>query len=289
MSDRNSGAEHQAGHEAQFEVFASGLDHPECIALDRDGQVWAGGEAGQIYRIDASGAVTTMTTLGGFIAGIAFSPLDHALYVCNAKQGLMRVEADGRHALFAAEAAEHKIVCPNYPVFDRRGRLYVSDSGKWKQRNGFLLRFEADGSGHVIGGPLGYANGLALSADERWLFMVESDADRVYRFALTSDGQLGRGEVYAESVGRLPDGLALDEAGNLYVACYASDEIWRISPLGEKSLLGWDYHAILLSRPTNLAWGGENSDVLYVANLGRDTITRAHLPGVRGQRLAHQF
>src|SRR5206468_1650908 len=143
-------------------------------------------------------------------------------------------------------------------------------------------------------GPFGYANGLALSADERWLFMVESDTDRVYRFELTSDGRLGTGEVYAASVGRLPDGLALDEAGNLYVACYASDEIWRISPASEKTVIGWDYHAILLSRPTNQAWGftgtgGENRDTLYVANLGRDTITRAHLPGVRGQRLAHQY
>ena len=119
--------------------------------------------------------------------------------------------------------------------------------------------------------------------------MVESDSDRVYRFGLTNDGQLGAREVYADSVGRLPDGLALDEAGNLYVACYASDEIWRISPSGEKTLLAWDYHGILLSRPTNLAWGGENRDMLYVANLGRDTITRASLPGVRGQRLAHQF
>jgi len=289
MSNRSQSAKHQVGEEALFEVFASGLDHPECVAIGRDGHVWAGGEAGQVYRIDASGAVTTVTTLGGFNAGIAFSPLDHSLYVCNAKLGLLRVDADGRHALFAAEAEGHTIVCPNYPVFDRRGRLYVSDSGKWKQRNGFLLRFDEGGSGRVIGGPFGYANGLALSADERWLFMVESDTDRVYRFGLPSDGQLGRGEVYADSVGRLPDGLALDEAGNLYVACYASDEIWRISPSGEKTLWAWDYHAILLSRPTNLAWGGDNSDVLYVANLGRDTITRARLPGVRGQRLAHQF
>jgi len=289
MSNRVSGAKHQEGQASLFEVFASGLDHPECVAFDRHRYVWAGGEAGQVYRIDASGAVQTMTTLGGFIAGIAFSPLDHSLYVCNAKLGLVRVDADGRHALFADEAEGRRIVCPNYPIFDRRGRLYVSDSGNWKRQNGFLLRFDADGAGRVIGGPFGYANGLALSADERWLFMVESDTDRVYRFDLTSDCPLGRGEVYADSVGRLPDGLALDEAGNLYVACYASDEIWRISPSGEKTLLAWDHHAILLSRPTNLAWGGDNRDVLYVANLGRDTITRAHLPGVRGQRLAHQF
>jgi gluconolactonase len=128
-----------------------------------------------------------------------------------------------------------------------------------------------------------------MSDDERWLFMVESDTDRVFRFELTSDGRLGPGEVYSDSVGRLPDGLALDETGNLYVACYASDEIWRISPTREKTLLAWDYHAILISRPTNMAWGGENRDKLYVSNFGRDTITRASLPGVRGQRLAHQM
>jgi len=74
----------------RFEVFASGLDHPECVAIDRHGHVWAGGEAGQVYQIDASGTVQTITTLGGFNAGIAFSPLGHALYVCNAKLGARR-------------------------------------------------------------------------------------------------------------------------------------------------------------------------------------------------------
>jgi gluconolactonase len=271
----------------RFEVFASGLDHPECLAFDRDGLLWAGGEAGQIYRIDASGEVRTVATLGGFTGGIAFSPIDHALYVCNPSLGLVRVEDDGRHDVFATGAGGHTMICPNYPAFDRRGRLYVSDSGNWKERNGYILRFEPDGRGRVVGGPFGYANGLAISAEGRHLFLAESDTDRVYRFDLTGDGELGRVEVYAEPVGRLPDGLALDEAGNLYVACYASDEVWRVAPSGRATLLGWDHHAIRLGRPTNLAWGGEDRDVLYVANLGRDTITRAHLPGVRGQKLAN--
>jgi Gluconolactonase len=289
MLNRSISANLEVDSQPRFEVFASGLDHPECLAFDRQGIVWAGGEAGQVYRIDASGVVTLVATLGGFNAGLAFSPLDGALYVCNAKLGIVRVEPNGQYACFASEAGGQKIICPNYPVFDRRGRLYVTDSGKWKQQNGRLLQFDERGDGRVIGGPFGYANGLALSADERWLWMVESDSDRVYRFELSDDAQLGRSEIYAESVGRLPDGLALDEAGNLYVACYASDEIWRISPSGEKTRLAWDYHAILVSRPTNLAWGGENLDMLYVANLGRDTITRAQLIGVRGQRLRHQY
>jgi gluconolactonase len=229
-----------------------------------------------------------LATLGGFNGGIAFSPLDHALYVCNPSLGLVRVQADGRHEVFATSADGHRLVCPNYPIFDRRGRLYVTDSGTWKKRNGFLLRFEPDGRGRVLGGPFGYANGLALAADERSLFMVESDTDRIFRFDLTADGELGESDVYCEQVGRLPDGLALDDAGDLYVACYASDEIWRIDPARHKTLLAWDHFAILLGRPTNLAWGSANRDILYVANLGRYTITRAHLPGVRGRRLANQ-
>jgi gluconolactonase len=272
----------------RFEVFVTGLDHPECVAFDRDGRLWAGGEAGQIYRIDATGRPQTVASLGGFTGGLAFSPVDQALYACNPALGLVRVDRDGRHSVFATRAGGHAMVTPNYPVFARRGRLYLSDSGKWKARDGALLRFEPGGTGRVIGGPFGYANGLVLDDDGRSLFMAESDTDRILRFGADGEGDLGPAEVYAEGVGRLPDGLALDEAGNLYVACYASDEIWRISPSRERTLRAWDHHAILVSRPTNLAWGGPGLDVLYVANLGRTTVTRTRLAGVRGQRLAHQ-
>ena len=48
-----------------------GLDHPECVAFDRDGTMYAGGEAGQIYRIDASTSeFQCIAQTGGFILGI---------------------------------------------------------------------------------------------------------------------------------------------------------------------------------------------------------------------------
>ncbi len=288
----------------RFEIFASGLDHPECCAFDREGNLWAGGEAGQIYRIDCSGNVKTIANLGGFCAGLAFSPDDCELFVCVAGLGVACVAKNGEHRIFATHVGDHKIIAANYVLFDSRGQLYVTDSGTWMKRNGFVLRFDGYGRGEILTGPLGYANGLALSADERHLFMVESDSDSLLRFEIGSIDRLDSGvhrvvrakpktgsplvpEVFVDRVGRFPDGVAFDADGNLYVCCYASDEIWRIGPDRQKTLLAHDRWGIILGRPTNLAFGGTNFDEIYVANLGRYTITRAKL-GIRGQPLANQ-
>jgi gluconolactonase len=269
-----------------FSTFASNLDHPECLAFDRSGRLWAGGEAGQVYRMERDGSVAVVANLGGFCAGLAFSPADE-LFVCNTSLGIVRVAPDGRYSVFARMGRDHGLISPNYGVFDARGNYYVTDSGHWQRRNGRLLRFTPRGNCEVLASALGYANGLALTADESALFMVESDTDCVFRFALRFDRTLEKKEVYADTCGRLPDGLALDAEENLYVCCYASDEIWRIAPTREKTLLAWDRWAIRLGSPTNMAFGGDQFDELYVCNLARTTITRAKI-GRRGQPLVNQ-
>ena len=60
----------------RFEIYANGLDHPECLAFDRDGMLWAGGEAGQVYRIAPGGVVEMVAGMGGFCAGVAWLPDD---------------------------------------------------------------------------------------------------------------------------------------------------------------------------------------------------------------------
>lgn len=270
-----------------FAVFAREVDHAECIAFDRDGNLWAGGEAGQIYRITADGRTKLVANLGSYSAGIAFSPIEEDLVVCNPNLGIVRVRKDGNFSVFASHCGAHKLICPNYGLFDSRGNYYVTDSGLWKERSGFLLRYTPDGRGEILAGAFSYPNGLALSADEKNLFLVESRTDSVHRFEIRADGSLGPAELYVSECGRFPDGLALDAKGNLYVCCYASDEIWRISPSREKILFAWDRWGILLGSPTNMAFGGADFDELYVANLARTTITRARI-GRKGQPLANQ-
>jgi gluconolactonase len=272
----------------QFETYADGLDHPEDLAFDSEGVLWAGGEAGQVYRIPEKGRVETLTNVGGFCLGLAFSPADE-LYICNSQLAcLIKVEKNGRSSLFADSAEGHKLKLPNYGVFDSAGNLFVSDSGDWAKSSGCIVRFDRRRQGKVfLRGPLSFPNGLALSADERFLFVAQSHTDDVLRVEIREDGSAGDREIYAVGLERIPDGLAFDVAGNLYVSCYASDNIFRVSPERMVTLLAYDRAGTTLARPTNIAFGGPAGDELFVANLGRWHINRTKL-AVKGQPLANQ-
>jgi len=272
----------------RFETFADGLDHPEDLAFDAEGILWAGGELGQIYRIPEKGRVEEVTNIGGFCLGLAFSAADE-LFVCNAKLAcVVRVQKNGKSSLFADFAGNHKLKLPNYAVFDSAGNLYVSDSGDWSKGSGCIVRFDKQGHGEVfLEGPQPFPNGLALDAEGRFLFAAQSHTDDVLQIEIKKDGSAGHREIYAKGVERVPDGLAFDVAGNLYVSCYASDNIYRVSPDRAVSLLAYDRDGTTLARPTNIAFGGPSNRSLYVANLGRWHINRVEL-GVAGQELANQ-
>ncbi len=272
----------------QIEIYADGLDHPEDLAFDREGVLWAGGELGQVYRLPERGRVEMVTSVGGFCLGLTFSAADE-LYICNAKLAcVIKVEKNGRSKLFADSAEGHKLKLPNYSVFDSSGNLFVSDSGDWTKSSGCILRFNSRGHGKVfLNDSQPFPNGLALSADERFLFVARSHTDDVLKIEIREDGSAGDREVYATGLERVPDGLAFDAAGNLYVSCYASDNIYRVSPEHEVKLLAYDRAGTALARPTNIAFGGPGNNELYVANLGRWHISRIKL-GIKGQLLANQ-
>jgi gluconolactonase len=272
----------------QFETYADGLDHAEDLAFDSDGILWAGGEIGQVYRIPEKGRVEEVTNIGGFCLGLTFSAADE-LYICNAKLAcVIKVQKDGKSSLFADSAQDHKLKLPNYAVFDSSGNLFVSDSGDWSRSSGCIVRFDRQGRGQVfLQGPQPFPNGLALSADDRFLFVAQSHTDDVLQVEIREDGSAGDRELYATGLERVPDGLAFDVEGNLYVSCYASDNIYRVSPQRKVELLAYDRDGTTLARPTNIAFGGPQNDELFVANLGRWHINRVKL-GVKGQLLANQ-
>jgi sugar lactone lactonase YvrE len=270
-------------------VFAEGLDHPEGVAVHPDGSVWCGGEAGQIYRIDPTGTkVEEMARTGGFVLGIAFSPDLKWLAICDVKRhSILRLTlSDLRLDLLATVVDGWQFNIPNYPVFDRCGHLYISESGDFGKRLGRIFRFDQGGKGELwAGGDLVFANGLALDSREEYLHVVESFLPGIARYRILPDGTAGPRELFVDGIREVPDGLAFDLAGNLYCACYAPSRIYRIDPERKVTVFVEDLTCHTLSNCTNIAFGGMGFDTLFASNLGRWHITKIEC-GIPGAPLA---
>ncbi|MFY0628475.1 MAG: SMP-30/gluconolactonase/LRE family protein [Reichenbachiella sp.] len=268
-------------------VFAEGLDHPECIAVHPDGSLWAGGEAGQIYHITENGTtVKEVTSTGGFILGIAFSPGAEWMAICDlGKKCMWRMDMKD-YSLKELPVTNHQFNIPNYAVFDRSGNLYVSESGEFKEKLGKVIKYDTDGVGKVWSNELfEFANGMALGKGGDHLYIVSSFLPGIERIEIKADGSPGVREVYCTLPKTIPDGISFDENGNLYVSCYTPNSIYKVTPEREVTVFVDDWEAHTLSNPTNTAFGGENFDQMFTANLGRWHITSIEV-GVKGLKLA---
>lgn len=270
-------------------VYADGLDHPECIAVHPDGSLWAGGEAGQIYKITEEGKkIEEVANTRGFILGIAFSPGAEWMAICDLGNKCMwRLNMENRELiLLAKEVPGHVFNIPNYAVFDKVGNLYVSESGEFKELKGKIIKFDTTSKGAIWGNHLfQFANGMAMGKGEKHLYVVSSFLPGIERVAINDDGSAGQREVYCTLPKTIPDGISFDENENLYVSCYTPNKIFKVTPDREVTELVDDWEAHTLSNPTNTAFGGENFDQLYSANLGRWHITKIDL-GIKGLKLA---
>lgn len=270
-------------------IFAEGLDHPECVIYHPDGSYWAGGEAGQIYKISNDGkSVQEVANTGGFILGLALSPDCSWMVICDlGKKCLWRMDMNSYDlAEINSESTGHKFNIPNFPCFDAKGNFYVSESGEFRKTTGKILKFNSEGKGGVWhAGPFNFANGIALDAEQRYLYIVSSFLPGIERVAIDQSGRAGNREVFATLPECVPDGLAFDNLGNLYVSCYAPNKIYKILPNSEVTVFVNDWEAHTLSNPTNIAFGGKDFNNLFVSNLGRWHIAEIDT-GILGLKLA---
>ena len=252
-------------------VLVEGLDHPEGVTWGPDGYAYAGGEAGQVYRVDVPARTCEqIVQLEGFILGLACDA-EANIYACNVGSSVVqRIQPDGTATVVNSGLAELPMETPNYPVFHPSGDLYISDSGVWDTNNGRIYRVLADGScGLFSAAPRNFANGMCLSPDADWLYVVESTMPGVSRIRIESDGSEGEREVVVMLPNTVPDGVQFDEAGNLYISCYTPSRIIRMDPSGRVDVLVEDPRHTLLASPTNIVFGGIDRRDLVIASLGR--------------------
>jgi len=250
------------------QILATGFDHVEGVCWDPVRHcIWAGGEAGQVYRIELDGSTNVVTTIdGGALLGLALDA-SGALYICDpGNHQVWRMDAS-----FNVTSFGDAIDYPNYPAFAPDGRLFVSDSGSFAAPSGALVVIDPVGTTtRVPTRPLAFANGIAI--DETRLWIIESAAPCVS--AMDLDG--GELERVIDLERCVPDGLAFDADGGLLISCYQPNQLWRWTEESGPELIFDEWTGELILSPTNVAFYGEELDRLVLASLcGHDIVTVA--------------
>lgn len=114
------------------------------------------------------------------------------------------------------------------------------------------------------------SNGLAFSADRRWMFQTDTPEGILYRYPLDSDGQIGTREIvrrFEQQDGGLPDGAAIDSEGFYWSAMFDGQRVVRINPANGEIV---DEIPLPVRWPTMVAFGGPDLKTLYITSSRED-------------------
>ncbi len=208
---------------------------------------------------------------------------------CGDSGKVIRITPAGQESTYATGPNGASFTCTNYPAFDRTGNLYLSDSGDWsKQATGRIYKI-APGGGCArpwFPDPVFTPNAIALDAEERFLYFVETYGSSICRIRIQPDGSAGSLERIVHMPRHIPDGIAFDEDGRLWIAFHRPDAI-KVFDLRTRRLetFAEDWRGSALRGPTDVAFAGPERDILLASSLDNLVVHRFNNVGVRGLRL----
>lgn len=273
---------------ADLAYLAKGFDHPEGVCVDPAGQIYCGGEAGQIYRVTGTGG-QVVAHLPGFVLGLA-ADADGRIFAIDAGERCIWI-VDPNTGVFSAFStgggARSDFITPNFGCFGPDGSYYLSDSGIWGERNGRIWVIKpCEGPDSVLTSEVrNFPNGVCLSPDAESLYVVESLPPALCEVNLASKTRPAPHRTLCRLPGIVPDGLTLCSDGSVIVSCYRPDALIRWSHTDGLEVIAQDPHGTLLVAPTNAAFYGPSRSNLAVANLEGWHLTDVRGHGLEGARL----
>jgi sugar lactone lactonase YvrE len=279
------------GHETT--VIGEGFSFLESPRW-HDDSLWASDFfSRRVLRFGAGPPETICSLPDSMPSGLGWDPEGRLLISSMLDRRVLRLSGETlvEVADLSAQAGWH---C-NDMLVDEAGRAYVGNFG-WDDgsdpavRATDLLRVDPDGSSAVAAAGVVFPNGIAITPDGGTLLLAETFAGRIAAFDRDGDGLLSNRRTWAEFAAGgfattteacaagvpLPDGMALDAEGALWIGDAAGNGAVRVAEGGE----------ILDRRPVGngqtafaVALGGEDRRTLYMcaaAPYGTGNVAEVH-------------
>lgn len=243
---------------------------------------------GRIFRIDPRGEWEQVAEWDGEPNGAKFLN-ERELIVTDYRNGLMAVDVtSGAVRPFLERRNSERFKGVNDLAFDSAGNLYFTDQGQTGLHDptGRLYRLRPSGQLELLLANVPSPNGVALSPDERVLYLAVTRGNCVWRVPLLPDGSVAKVGQFFTSYGPSgPDGLAVDAEGRLLVANPGLGYVWVLNDRAEPVQV---MRGVPGSSITNLAFGGADRGQIYVTDSTHGRILRATLgvPGLPLHRAA---
>ena len=255
----------------------------EGPSFDRDGNLLCVDvQAGRVYRISPQGDWDIVVEYDGIPNGLKLHR-DGRAFVADRKNGLMVLDLPtGKiETLLSGPSAGQQFKGLNDLHFASNGDLYFTDQGRTglQDPTGCVYRLSASGSLDCIIANAPSPNGLVLNKRETALYVAVTRANAVWRIEL--DDPAHRTGLFTQLFAAGPDGVALDDDGNVAVAHPTIGAVWLFSRLGEPL---YYIRSCTKEMTTNIAFGGPDNKTLAITESRSGSILMARLP-VAGKRM----
>lgn len=271
---------------AKLETVAGGFGFTEGPMWDPAGFLYVSDETiNKIFRVHPDGRKEEVIALGD-PDGNTFDRQHRLIDCASVLRAIIEVIPDGKYKVLADHYEGKRLNSPNDVIVGPDGALYFTDptldlvAGE-KQEIPFqgVYRLDDKGNLRLLTKELTQPNGLAFSPDGKKFYVNDSEQRNIRVYDISADGTLGNGRIFGNEAGGkhdgVPDGIKLDEKGNLFVT-------------GPKGIWVWDANGkhlgtiVLPEQPANLTWGDPQYGTLYITATTSvyrlETKTRGFIP-----------
>jgi xylono-1,5-lactonase len=251
----------------ELELLASAYGLVECPRVDeRDRLYFSDMVLGGIHRRSPDGSIETVIPARKHIGGMAFNEGGGLVFcgeggVAAWDEGTGRVREIVTH--WEGKALQFNDMTPDY-----QGSLYAGVFGfnpfahprPEVSPPGTLLRIDPPGKVITMWDGIQFSNGLGFSPDRKLLYHADSGADTVWVYDIAPDRSLKDRRPFARMPNGVPDGLAVDVEGGVWVAAAYGGEVVRFRNDGTLDR----QVKVPLTLVASVVFGGSDMQDLYI-------------------------